>query len=765
MKSLKYLVELIIILFSFHSNSQTNFTYAVEVYDTKQLPKSNLDIVLIETSTFKRLAYKTDANGRVIIKISNGNEWVMHVGDMKNYKTLNTSYQTGSGSAVVTYNVAKWNRLNQPPIDRSKINLEEVPQKGVRSGMTPQRGYSIVEIELKNGKGQVWRNVSVNLTCYENLKTYTSKTNAYGVASLYVPNSHNYQIDLDGDVDYSFCDIGNRSGIKTIRFLYEKIDFKETENSEGFIEQTFVKPPTPISNRVMVTLNISGGPNDGVKEDVYLDMAYSNKQYHGVTNDNGSITFMLPKKRKYTLNFKYHKYAGSIDLSNVRGIGQMTQSFEYLPEERLLNPEQFLPSKDDVKSYDINAYNQAKVLNTTTDDLINVQAKWGGSKINSNSKEAILELGFSVKKEKIKKTGSKPLNVSFVLDKSGSMDGENMDILKKAMLKFIDKLRPTDKVSLIFFDDEQVLAYPQKEVNKNELKDIIYALQADGGTNIYDGLNMGYEQISKTYNPKATNRVILLTDGYGSKPVEFILKQSEKYFNKGISVSTIGVGYDYNNSLLSLLSKYSGGFEHTVIDSDGIDKALTTEFESLFTPIASKLKVTVKYNNKIIYKTLYGIPEKKNTNSMVYFELNQVFSSLNKLALIKFKLDNPSKQIESKPIVIEVDYFDEQLQKEVSIVKKMSLEWTNETDIEMIYDENLKQVYTVAIINQSLKAIADLCDAKDYISAKKNVEKTLKSINKITNNNYRADLVPLINLLKDYMESLDVVLLKQKNNK
>jgi Ca-activated chloride channel family protein len=752
-------------LFVSQSFAQKEFKYAIEVIDTRGLPKSNLEIVLIESSTFKRLEYVTDRSGRAVFNITEGDEWVMHVGEMKAYSKLNTSYQTGSGSAVVTYDLAKWQRLNQPPVNRSKITLEKIPQIGVRAGQTPQRGYSIVEIELKNGRGQVWRNVSVSMVCYENLKSYDAKTDAYGVARLYVPNNYNYQIDLDGDVDYSFCDLGSRSMVKTIRYLYEKIEFTEVENTEGYIEQGFTKPPTPISNRYMVILNIVGGPNGGVNEEVYLDMAYSNKKYYGKTDDNGSVTFMLPKKRKYTLHFNYQKFAGQIDLTNARGIGQMTESFQYIPEERLLNPEQFLPTADNVKCYDINAFNKKPVDAVTSDHLINVQATWGSEKINSDSKEALMELVFSINKEKLKQTVAKPLNISFVLDKSGSMSGENMDILKKSMLSFIDKLRPIDKVSLVFFDDSQVIAYPQDSVHKNELRDIIYALEADGGTNIYDGLSKGYEQVSKTFNSKATNRVILLTDGYGSKPVDFILKQSEKYFEKGISVSTIGVGYSYNNSLLSLLSKYSGGFEHSVIESGGIDKALTAEFESLFTPTASDLKVVIKYNTKIIYKTLYGIPEQKNTNNMVSFELSEVFSTLNKMALVKFKLESPDKTIEDKPITIDVSYFDERLQQDVRIVKEMALEWSKESTVEMIYDDNLKQVYSVAIINQAMKAIADLCDAKDYKGAKRNVEKTLKSLKKINDENYKAELMPLINQLKDYMESLDLMLIKIEKEK
>ena len=123
-----------------------------------------------------------------------------------------------------------------------------------------------------------------------------------------------------------------------------------------------------------------------------------------------------------------------------------------------------------------------------------------------------------------------------MLDRSGSMSGENIDMLKAAMEKFIHKLRPQDKVSLVFFNSESALASKQELVNKPNLLNLVAALTASGGTNIYDGLKMGYEQVSSTFEANSTNRVILLTDGYGSKPIDFILEQSEKYFKKGISV-------------------------------------------------------------------------------------------------------------------------------------------------------------------------------------------------------------------------------------
>jgi Ca-activated chloride channel family protein len=757
---IKHIILFIALVFTNLIFGQEGLSYAIEVTENHQ-PKGNLEIVLVETTTFERKVFKTSADGRLIINLNEGKEWVMNVGEMKNYKLLKVSEFGGVGSATIPYDVERWKRLSTPPVNRSKMVLVKVPQKGITSGSIPQRGNSIVEIELKTGKGQVWRSVAISMVCFEDKMTYDAFSDSKGVARFYLPNNKHYQIDVDGEVDYDYCDLGNQSVVKSLRFLYEKIEFKEVENIDGYIEQSFAVKPEPMSNRFMVTIVVNGGSNDGIGEDVYLDMTYSNKKYYGVTNADGEAVFMLPKKRNYLVSFKYQKHVGVIDLSRVRGIGQMKESYTYVPDPRLENPEDYLPTASEVKAYDLNAFNKT-VYAKTDDELINVHAKWGSNKINSGSKEAILELGFSVNEPQIKKSIPKPLNISFVLDKSGSMSGESMDILKKSMLKFIEKLRPIDKVSLVFFDNKSIVAYPQKMVNKSIMKDIIGAIYAGGGTNIYEGLKMGYEQVSASYNSESVNRVILLTDGYGSKPIDFILEQSKKYFNNGISVSTIGVGQGYNNALLSMLSKYSGGFEHNVIEAEGIYDALNAEFESLFFPLASNLKVSVYYNDKIIYKTLYGIPESKIGNKMVSFELKHVFSSLNKMALMKFKLDNPTKAIEKDLITIKVNYFDEQKGRDIEIVKERHLNWTDETDIEMIYDQQLKEVYSVATVNQCLKAIADLCDEQNYAAAKKNIHQTLKAIHKITGDNYSVDLLPLINELEVYLEVLDVAIKKKK---
>jgi Ca-activated chloride channel family protein len=747
-------------ILSLLSNAQ--LTYNVTVNGPNQKPMAGLEIVLVETSTFVRTVYKTDTQGKltVVLNETDGKKWMVNIGDMTNYTILELSPgATGSGSATVSYDVARWNRQNELPVDRSKIVLEDIPQR-IDYNAYPGPGEELVELVIASKGGRSYFGTPVKMTCYALGVSYSTNTDQDGVARFMLPLNQNFQIDLDGEDDFSFHDTGTKSGIKRITLIYEKIDFKEEVNADGYTVQTFVQEPKPVSNRVMVVLKIKGGPNDGADEDLYLQTDYSTKKYYGKTNSEGMAVFLLPKKKSYHLSFENQKDAGVIDLSKFFGIGYSVLTFIYEPDPRLQFPENYLPTKNDVKNYDINNYLPQRYPDTPDDELLNVHVKWGNKKINSGSKEALLELGFSIKEPANKQAISKPLNIAFVLDKSGSMSGANIDLLKKAMIEFISKLRPEDRVAIVFFDTEAVLAFGEEKINKPHLLDIIRAVQADGGTNIYEGLKMGYEVVERNKLSNSVNRVILLTDGYCQNPVDMTVDLSKNYFGKGISVSTIGVGTDYNQALLTLLSQYSGGLVHQAINSDGISDALEKEFESLLYPIASDLKVKVFYNDRVIYKTLYGIPEKSNTDHTVTFELPKVFSSLNQMALMKFKIENPDRDIDKNKIRIEITYFDETKQQQVNLVKETNLEWTDETDAELIQDLYMKNIYSIAVINQAFKVIADFCDAKNYTGAKALVNETLKSLKEINEEKYSIDLIPLIEELKLTLTFLDRVIQK-----
>ena len=107
-----------------------------------------------------------------------------------------------------------------------------------------------------------------------------------------------------------------------------------------------------------------------------------------------------------------------------------------------------------------------------------------------------------------------PLNISLVIDRSGSMDGDKLKHAKLAAQFVIDQLSPEDYVSIVQYDDAvDVVSTSNRVGDKQLLKRKVDAISAGGSTNLGGGMLEGYHQVKSTYNDGFVNRVLLLSDG------------------------------------------------------------------------------------------------------------------------------------------------------------------------------------------------------------------------------------------------------------
>lgn len=756
----------VILLLLFFSNAfgQTLLKYNYTVNDLDQKPKAGVRVTAVETTTFDYMVFYTNQNGVAEITLSTGNEWSLNVGDMKGVEVLKMPEQgIQEVSSQVTLDPVMWELDNSPLADRSEIAFKQLKQS-IPEGYEAQGENCIVAVELKDRLSNPWANIEVNLTSPAQRLSISAMTDGNGIARLEVPSGF-YELDVDGERGFRRVGVPADTNLVELSYTFVRKDFTESVNQEGNTIQRLNETQKVVSNRVYLKLMITKQQGNLFNEKVLIRTANSAETYVAYTDQEGQVEFMLPKGHTYSVNFEYQENAATIDLTRMITTGRMILVVPYKPDERLAHPEYFLPKNEELKIFDINNMLTSRYEDTPDDNLVNFHAKWGNKKIGSGSQEVILEMGFSVKSGIKPQPVDKPVNLVFVLDKSGSMSFERMDFLKFAMSKMIEEMRPEDRASIVVFDTKAAIAYPLQPTDKDRLKDVVYAIQAGGGTSIYEGLKLGYENMSKAFDPFATNRVILLTDGYGSKPVDEILDMSQKYFNKGLAVSTIGIGASYNHNLLTLLSQYSGGLSHQVCDNLDIETAFQEEFESVLQPLASNFQVTVMYNDEIIYNTLFGIPEVDQGNDYVNFKIPNIFASMNQSALMKFKLDNPTPDLVNKPVIIRVTYFDEQKMQPVEIVKEMYLEWTDETDLEIVKTEEQKRLYSLAVINQCNKVIADLCENEDFEEAEMQIKETLRALKKTNDDKFSADLKPYIKQLEDYLTAIQTAIKKKPKKK
>ena len=153
-----------------------------------------------------------------------------------------------------------------------------------------------------------------------------------------------------------------------------------------------------------------------------------------------------------------------------------------------------------------------------------------------------------------------PLNFSLVLDHSGSMKGAKLRNVKEAVKMVIDRLEPTDYVSVVIFDDTSQVIIPSMPANdKPGMKAAIDQIRDAGGTTMSLGMIQGLNELRRWNIPHAINRMILLTDGVTYGDSDRCRQLSRDAAAAGISIYPLGIGADWDEDLLDSVGQLSGG--------------------------------------------------------------------------------------------------------------------------------------------------------------------------------------------------------------
>ena len=589
-------------------------------------------------------------------------------------------------------------------------------------------------------------------------------TNYIGKANFYVPKGIRYIIDVADLTNFSFTQKLNHAGVQTVTLEYQPTYITENRINDT-ITQILTQPLKPASARTLAKIFVfddSGYPLP--QEPVYLMNIITNEIYLASTDDDGKAAFLLPNGYKYMLHFTYRKDVDVLNLNTVKGTNTLQYSVKYIPDPKLEHPENFIPKPYELFLKEFENF-ITKQFPDPREKKAGIFLNWGNNKVNEKSKEAVLEIGFATTSDPSFINHKTDVNVAFVIDISGSMAGYNrIESLKESMLKFIDKLAPSDNVSIVLFNDESYLVVPlqQKGDGKN-LKTVISDIEAGGFTNIYNGMVMGYEELLKHFDKNKINKLILLSDGYGETEPDIVIEKSKEYNSLGLGISAIGVGEDYNYALLSLLAEESNGLMTHAGNSEDIYPAFEKQLSSLLYPIGREAKLEIYYNRKIEFDQLYGFPVEKKENNKATIEIGDLYMGMNKIALAHFVLNKPDPSIEDYPVKIVLSYFDPEIQKSVEIPHEVKLEWEDYTgEIKLITDNREKKLYAIAVMNQSIKVMAKAFAAGDVEKARNALIRAREQVKEIYPKANDKDILELIAKMEDYAVSIDNFI---RNNK
>lgn len=200
----------------------------------------------------------------------------------------------------------------------------------------------------------------------------------------------------------------------------------------------------------------------------------------------------------------------------------------------------------------------------------------------------------------------KPLNLTFVVDVSGSMDAENrLELVKDSLRLLVDNLDERDTVAIVAYsDDAWLVLRPTNAADNRAIDRAINQLYPTNSTNVDAGLRLGYQYAYRMLNPEATNRVILCSDGVanqGNTDADSILEFVQGYVDSGITLTGIGVGMgNYNDVLLEQLADRGDGNYYYVDTEEQAHEVFVENLTSTMQVIAYDAKIQIDFNPEVV---------------------------------------------------------------------------------------------------------------------------------------------------------------------
>jgi uncharacterized protein YegL len=723
-------------------------------FSDKGGPMNGAKVTLRETSNKGKLEYVTNAQGMVTTTLTTGKEWAIYVNGFQMRKMIEVPEAgTAETSYSDTYDPEFMKRMAKQDYNRvgftiTKVDIEPTDQ--------PPAGMTVAGIAVVTKDNRAIGGIEVGFVSVEDKTVYKAVTDNKGIAYFHGKVGKSYDIDVAGALNISFTDMPTDAAYQVTETVsYTAPKFEQTIKKDTITQDLngMVDPPSGFQYfRLTILRNGAAQKN----EDVYLWDVKGTEVYTGVTNSEGVFECMLPIRRKFMIDLNYQKDIDIVDLSQSFGKSRRTMEITYVPDPKLEHPEDYIPTPDKLFLKDFQSFTNRQYPKTKR---VGIHAKFTG-KINKDSKEAVLEIGINTNFA----AGTPKINVCFVIDNSGSMAGyDRIERLKKAMIEMLPKIPADATLSLITYNSDFTVILPPQKMGTSiqNIAAIIGEIQLGGGTSMLEGMKKGYEFVKQNFDPKKVNKVILMTDGYDENEVA-VLETAQKSWPE-IECSTVGIGTDFNSALLTVLANNGKGKLFYANSEGSYDSVFVKGMMAHLSPVATDVTIEVEYNGRIVFKNLLGYQPKDATSNPIQYKLPNLYTESCEIALAKFDLVNPDSTIENEPVIIRVKYTAPESGLEMVEVEKVYLDWEPFTGAaELFADKETKRLYLIAVLNQSIKVMADQFGAGNAEAAKLTIERAREQVKALYKEASDKDINALLRSLDEYLASFKA-LAKKKN--
>ena len=364
----------------------------------------------------------------------------------------------------------------------------------------------------------------------------------------------------------------------------------------------------------------------------------------------------------------------------------------------------------------LNYYDQRFAL--PLDAALNMEVALGSDLAPQDGGDMWLQVGLQARR--VRQEAIKPMNVAVVIDKSGSMaDADKMTYLKQALHVFVDELDEEDILSLVVYDSEAwVLMSARPVTDRQYIKRLISGIWPGGSTNLHGGLMLGYQEVKKNFNSMYfNNRVILLTDGIANRGVtdpQEIAQDSRLYNEQGIYLSTIGLGREINDQLMSTLAQQGKGNYYFIDRPAEMERVFRQELQGLVEKAAKDIRLWIELSEGVRSLGVYGYPYRQDSEG-VYVELDDMGSGQSQVVLLHLWV--PPGQGSQYPLAyVHLEYKDLDTGRPVSLDDEVYFSYGSE-EAYSVQNMAVLRNYTIIQMALALQEVDRLFNAGRYEEA------------------------------------------------
>lgn len=254
----------------------------------------------------------------------------------------------------------------------------------------------------------------------------------------------------------------------------------------------------------------------------------------------------------------------------------------------------------------------------------------------------------------------RPLNLSVVIDRSGSMAGDKLDYTRQAAQFLVQNLTARDILSIVLYNDRvETLIPPEPVQHKDNIMQRVDTIKSSGTTNLSGGWLEGCNHVMRNQHSDYLNRVILMTDGLANRGVTDFTKLvglGKQKLENGISTTTMGLGSDFNEDLLIAIANASGGAFYFIESPEVAPMIFQEELRGLLNIIGQNLMISLELTDYVTNVSQLNAYPVELSGQHVTFRLGDVFGDEVKTLALELAIPALSEVGEQQIAILRFDY-------------------------------------------------------------------------------------------------------------